>query len=170
MNKHIQFSLTILLLSVSIIVNAQEIIKGPKNTTGLKKGSSALPQVRFKTGEMVMMKNTEDGMNFDLIKNGKTTALFDPCLDCVYGQTSEFDIDGDGKTEVLVGSRLTLETFEVKIYKKAEFEVDYKLFSTINGQDHCAFLGDNTVKIYTLELKAAHLKFKSDGSWIVLEE
>ena len=126
MNKHIQFSLTILLLSVSIIVNAQEIIKGPKNTTGLKKGSSALPQVRFKTGEMVMMKNTEDGMNFDLIKNGKTTALFDPCLDCVYGQTSEFDIDGDGKTEVLVGSRLTLETFEVKIYKKAEFEVAIK--------------------------------------------
>jgi len=67
-----------------------------KNTNSIKKGSVALPQVRFKTGEMVMMHNTDDGMSFDIIKNGKTTPLFDPCADCVFGQTAEFDIDGDG--------------------------------------------------------------------------
>lgn len=158
------------LISVSSFTNGQQIITEIKNFTILKKGSSALPQTRFKTGEMVMMKNSSEGMNFDLIKNGKTTPLFPPCIDCIFGQSAEFDIDGDGKTEILIGSRLTPETFEVKIYKKAEFEVEYKLFTTINGQDHCQFIGDNTVKIYTTDLKFAHLKFKSDGSWIVLEQ
>ena len=154
----------------SYLTFSQEIIKGTKNTSILKKGSSALPQVRFKTGEMVMMKNTEEGMNFDLIKNGKTSPMMEPCIDCVFGQTSEFDIDADGRTEVLIGSRLTPETFEVKIFKKTEFEVEYKLFTTLNGQDHCEFAGDNTVKIFTTDLKIAQLKFKSDGSWIVLEQ
>ncbi len=169
MKKINLFLFAILFLIVSIS-NAQEIIKGPKNTSFLKKGSSAFPQVRFKTGEMIMMKNTEEGMNFEMVKNGKTTTMVDPCFDCVFGQTSEFDIDNDGKTEVLIGSRMTPEIFEVKIYKKAEFEVDYKIFTTINGQDHCEFVGDNTVKIFSIDLKAAHLKFKSDGTWIVLEQ
>jgi hypothetical protein len=164
------FSIIIILIFHSVGVNAQQIITEVKNTVILKKGSVALPQVRYKTGEMVMMKNTEEGMNFYLIKNGKTTAMFDPCVDCIFGQVAEIDIDGDGKTEVLLGTRMSTETFEVKIYKKAEFEVDYKLFTTINGQDHCEFSGDNTVKIYTSDLKVAHLKFKSDGSWIVLEQ
>ncbi len=157
-----------LLISISYSNYGQQIITGVKNFTILKKGSSALPQTRFKTGEMVMMKNLEEGMNFDLIKNGKATPLIDPCVDCIFGQSAELDIDGDGKTEVLIGSRITPETFEVKIFKKAEFEVDYKLFTTINGQDHCEFAGDNTVKIFTTDLKVAHLKFKSDGSWIIL--
>ncbi len=164
------FCLVVLMISISSFLKAQEIIKGTKNTASLKKGSTSLPQVRFKTGEMIMMKNTDEGMNFDMLKNGKTIPMLEPCVDCVFGQTSEFDIDGDGKTEVLIGSRLTAETFEVKIYKKAEFEVEYKLFATINGQDHCEFSGDNTVKIFTIDLKVAHLKFKSDGSWIVLEQ
>lgn len=168
MNKNIFIILVLLAFTSSI--NAQQIITGAKNTAILKKGSVALPQVRYKSGEMIMMKNTEEGMNFDLIKNGKTTAMFDPCVDCVFGQAAEFDINGDGKTEVLLGTRMTPETFEVKIYKKAEFEVDYKLFTTINGQDHCEFAGDNTVKIFATDLKVAHLKFKSDGSWIVLEQ
>jgi len=156
-------------ISITSISSAQEIIKGMKNTNSIKKGSVALPQVRFKTGEMVMMHNTDDGMSFDIIKNGKTTPLFDPCADCVFGQTAEFDIDGDGKTEVIIGTRLTPETFEVKIFHKEEFQVEYALFTTISGQDHCEFLGDNTVKIYSLDGKVSHLKFKSDGTWIVLD-
>ncbi|GDX51839.1 hypothetical protein LBMAG27_08860 [Bacteroidota bacterium] len=167
--KKISF-LFFVLISISSFTYGQQIITGVKNFNILKKGSSSIPQTRFKTGEMVMMKNSDEGMNFDIIKNGKTTPLIDPCTDCIFGQTAELDIDGDGKTEVLIGTRLTPETFEVKIYNKAEFEVDYKLFTTINGQDHCEFIGDNTVKIFTTDLKIAHLKFKSDGSWVVLEQ
>ena len=158
------------LISISSITQAQQIIMGVKNFTILKKGSSALPQTKFKTGELVMMKNTDGSMNFDLVKNGKTTPLITACADCVFGQAAEADINGDGKTEVLIGTRLTPETFEVKIYYKEEFDVEYKLFTTITGQDHCEFPGDNTVKIYTTDLKVAHLKFKADGSWVVLPE
>ena len=167
--KKISF-LFFVLISISSFTYGQQIITGVKNFTILKKGSSALPQTRFKTGEMVMIKNSDEGMNFDIIKNGKTTSLIPPCVDCIFGQSAEVDIDGDGKTEVLIGTRLTAETFEVKIYYKEEFDVEYKLFTTINGQDHCEFSGDNTVKIYTTDLKVAHLKFKSDGTWIVLEQ
>ena len=33
--------------------------------------------------------------------------------------------------------------------------MDYKLFTTINGQDHAEFAGDNTVKIFTTDFKIA---------------
>ena len=160
----------IIFLSATSFTQAQEIIKGMKNNAVFLKGSRAMPQVRFKDGSMIMMMNGDDGMSFTLIKNGKETPMFDPSKDYTFGQVSEFDIDADGTMEMLIGTRKTPSTFEVRIYKKAQFDTDYKLFTTINGQDHCEFAGDNTVKIYTEDLKISHLKFKSDGTWVVLEQ
>ncbi len=167
--KKILFAFIISFSAVSF-TQAQEIIKGVKNSDFLLKGSRKMTQVKLKDGSALLIQNNEGQMIFKLIKNGKETEMLKPSPDYIYGQVSEFDIDGDGKPEMLIAYRSAPAAFEVHIYKKAEFEVDYKLFTTINGQDHCEFPGDNTVKIYAEDLTMSHLKFKADGSWIVLQQ
>jgi len=165
--KKILFTAVILLFTFSL-TQAQEIIKGMKNNDFLLKGSRKIAQIKLKDGSALLIQNKEGSMTFTLLKNGKETDMIEPSPEYAYGQVSEFDIDGDGKPEMLIAERNAPAAFEVHIYKKADFEVEYQPFTTINGQDHCEFPGDNTVKIYSEDLKVSHLKFKSDGSWVVL--
>jgi len=164
------FLATAILLTAFSYSHAQEIISGVKNCDFLLKGSKKIAQIKLKDGSALLIQNKEGKMTFTLLKNGKETDIIESSPDYTYGQACESDIDGDGKQDLLIGARQSESSFEVFIFKKAEFEVDYKLFTTINGQDHCEFPGDKTVKIYSEDLTLSHLKFKADGTWIVLQK
>ena len=150
----------VLLASAS---QAQTFIRGVKNQAELVKGSRALPSVKYKDGLTISMANTEDeGMTFTTTKNGKQYPLFDP-VDATFGQLAETDIEGDGKMEILAGYRTAANSYTINIYKKAEFETEHKLWSTINGQHYAEFPGDGTVKMYTKEGSISVMKFDEEG-------
>lgn len=148
---------------VAVSTQAQEIFKGLKNQASLVKGSRALPTVKYKDGFMVGMSNTDDGMAFTMTKNGKNSELFDGPVDAKYGQAAEADVDGDGKNELLAGYRKTENDFTINIYKKPEFEFEYKLWATVNGTGQAEFPQDGTVKLYTKEGSVNVMKFDSEG-------
>jgi hypothetical protein len=155
--------LTVLLFLSFNQLQAQEIIKGAKNTAFLLKGSRALPQVKFKEGFTITIKNEEDGsMSFTDTKNGKDFPLFKE-VSATYGQVAELDVENDGKNEIVAGYRTSPNEFTVYIYKKAQFETDYKQWSTVRGQGYCEFPGNGTVKVYDKNGNGKVLRFGDDG-------
>jgi hypothetical protein len=153
---------TILFSAILINTQAQDIIKGVRNQAILVKGSRALPMVKFKDGQMVSITNTDEGMSFTMTKNGKITPLFDP-VDAKFGQIAEVDVEGDGKMEIVTAYRLTDGDFTLNIFKKPDYEFEYKLWSTINGKAYAEFPQNGTVKLYTKEGNISVMKFDSEG-------
>lgn len=156
------FVLALVLATAVASTQAQDIIRGVRNQGILVKGSRALPAVKFKEGMMVSLSNTDDGMAFNMTKNGKVTPLFDP-VDAKIGQAAEVDVDGDGKMEILAGYRNTDNDFTLNIYKKPEYEFDYKLWATVNGNAYAEFPQNGTVKLHTKEGAVSLMKFDSEG-------
>jgi hypothetical protein len=160
--KKLVFLSSIFLLSL-FHLQAQEIIKGQKNTVFLLKGSRAMPEVKFKEGFSILLKNEDDGtMSFTNIKNGKEFPLFKP-VNATYGQVAELDVESDGKNEIVAGYRTGPQEFTVFIYKKAQFETDFKLWSTVRGQSYCEFPGNGSVKVYDKTGAFKTLWFGDDG-------
>lgn len=157
MKKIIAF--VILSVAITASVSAQEVIKGLKNQVFLLKGSRALPMIKFKEGISVLLENKEDGMNFTVIKNGKQYPLIDPVASATYGQVAETDVDSDGSTDIIAAYRTAPNQFILYIFKKAQFETEYKMWSTVTGSTSVQFEGnskltltnaDNTTTAFTL--------------------
>jgi hypothetical protein len=157
------FSLT------TLTVSAQEIIKGLKNQGFLLKGSRAMPVVKFKEGISVMLENKEDGMNFTVIKNGKNYPLIDPVASATYGQVAETDVDGDGSTDILAAYRTGPNQFIVYIFKKAQFETDYKMFCSITGKNAIQFDGNSKITLYNLDNSTTLYSLDAEGKLSVIE-
>lgn len=125
-----------------------DIIKGIKNQVYLVKGSHAMPTLKCKEGITIMMQNEETGMDFTVVKNGKQFPLFASVSSATYGQLAETDVDGDGKMEIMGGYRSGPDNFIINIFKKPEYELDYKLWATVSGQSYCEFPGNSIAKVY----------------------
>ncbi len=128
---------------------SQEIIKGLKNTVSLVQKSAKIPSIKNKDGSTIVLRYKEsEGLMVTMGKNGKNSDFSGPFPNALMVQVGEMDIDKDGKLEILVGSRTSPESVEVEIHKKAEFEIFYKLWSTLTGFDSFEFTGDGHIKLY----------------------
>ncbi|MBK6484577.1 MAG: hypothetical protein IPG01_15930 [Chitinophagaceae bacterium] len=160
----ILLSLSILLLVVFKVSLGQEIIKGMTNTVSLVKKSAKLPSIKNKDGSTIVLSYKEpDGLKVMMGKNGKNFPFCDPYPNALMVQVAEFDVDGDGKQEILVGARTSTETVEIKIYKKPEFETLYKQWTAFTGVQSFEFPGDGNVKLYDMKGKSGLFKVMADG-------
>ncbi len=166
--KKIVIILTLLALAGSN-VSAQEIIKGIKNQGFLLKGSRAMPMIKFKEGLSVMLENKEDGMNFTVIKNGKQFPLIEPVASATYGQVAETDVDGDGSTDIIAAYRLGPSQFNLFIFKKAQFETDYKMWCTISGKNAILFDGNSKITLINPDNTTTSYMIDSEGKLSIIE-
>lgn len=160
-----KITLLLLLLSTSaLIVNAQDIIKGLPYSISLVAKSSKQPTVRLKDGSGITLRYTaEAGFTVMMGKNGKSFEFTDPMPNAKFVQAAEVDIDKDGKMEVVIASRTSSETIEIKVFKKPEFEIFYKEWSSFTGVTSVEFPGDGTFKLYDKEGNAGTYKFDEEG-------
>ena len=162
MSKYI--ILFIALLFVTKLSFSQEIIRGLVNTASLVKKSQKLPSIKNKDGSTIVLAYKEEtGLQVNMSKNGKQFAFCDPYFNALMVQVGEFDIDKDGRMEILVGARTTSESVEVQIYKKPEFETLYKLWTTFTGVQSFEFPGDGTVKMYDMSNNFGRYKITDEG-------
>jgi hypothetical protein len=96
-------------------------------------------------------------------KNGKNFAVCDPFPNALMVQVGEADIDKDGKPEILVGVRTTAQSVELQIYKKAEFEIFYKLWTSFTGVHSFEFTGDGNIRLYDMSGNFGLYKIMDDG-------
>ncbi|MBX7142093.1 MAG: hypothetical protein K1X63_13520 [Chitinophagales bacterium] len=149
---------------------SQEIIKGIPVTISLIPKSAKQPSLKLKDGAGISLKyNAADGIHVLLSKNGKTSDFCDPFSNTQLVQVGETDIEKDGKTEVVVASRSSESSIEILIFKKAEFEVYYKEWSSFTGVSAVEFEGDGTVKMYEPSGKFGTFKIGADGKVAGLE-
>jgi hypothetical protein len=147
-----------------LISSAQDIIKGLPVTISLVPKSAKQPGLKLKDGAGILLKyNADDGIHVILAKNGKQTDFCEPFSNTIMVQVGEVDIDKDGKPEVVVTSRSSSATIEILIFKKAEFEVNYKEWSSFTGTTAVEFPGNGTVRLYEPSGKYGTYKFTSDG-------
>jgi len=157
-------SLFILFLISIATASAQDIIKGLPLSISLVPKSSRQPNLKFKDGSGITLKyNADDGIHVIMIKNGKTYDFCDPFSNTKMVQVGEIDIEKDGRNEIVVASRSSSSTIEVKIFKKPEFEILYTEWSNFTGVTAIEFPGDGTVKLYDQTGNAGVYKFGEDG-------
>jgi len=146
------------------LVSAQDIIKGLNISISLVPKSAKQPNLKLKDGSgITLIYKGESGIHVMMGKNGKLYDLCDPFENAKMVQVGESDIDKDGRLEVIVASRTSSETIEVKVFKKAEFEIFYKEWSEFTGVASIEFPGNGTVKLYDKEGNAGKYKFGEDG-------
>jgi hypothetical protein len=148
----------------SSIVSAQDIIKGLGVSVSLVPKSAKQPNLKLKDGSgITLIYKAESGIHVMMGKNGKLFDFCDPYENIKMVQVGELDIDKDGKPEVIVAGKTSSETIEVKIFKKAEFEIFYKEWSEFTGVASIEFPGNGTVKLYDKEGNAGTYKFSEEG-------
>ena len=161
--KGLLIGVSLLIASVSLST-AQDLIKGLPKTVTLVKKSSLRPSMPLKDGSTIGLVNKpETGMHVILSKNGKTTDFCDPMQNALSGQIGEVDIEKDGRLDVVVVTKTSPQTIDIKIFKKPEFETLYQLWSSFTGVSSVEFPGNGTVKLYDLEGKAGIYKLSEDG-------
>lgn len=150
---------------VAQVAFSQDIIRGAINTVSLVKKSAKLPSIKNKDGSTIVLSYKEpEGLKVTMGKNGKSFPFCDPFPNALMVQVAEQDIDKDGKLEILVGSRTSAQSVEVKIYKKAEFETLYKIWISFTGVQSFEFPGDGNVKLYDMNGKFGLYKIMNDGT------
>jgi hypothetical protein len=155
--------LAVLIVAISI-ASAQDIIKGLPYSISLVPKSAKTPNIKFKDGSGITLKySADDGIQVLLNKNGKQSDFCEPFANTKLVQVGEVDIDKDGKNEIIVASRSSSSTIEVKIFKKPEFEIFYKEWSSFTGVVAVEFPGNNTVKLYDQTGNAGIYTFSDDG-------
>ena len=161
--KKALFILLSIVSSLSI-ASAQDIIKGLSISISLVPKSAKQPNLKLKDGSgITLIYKAESGIHVMLGKNGKLSDFCDPYENAKMVQVGELDIDKDGKPEVIVASKTSSETIEIKIFKKAEFEILYKEWSEFTGVASVEFPGNGTVKLYDKEGNAGIYKFGENG-------
>ena len=168
MRTNLYMKQTILILFCIVspfsIVSAQDIIRGLGTSISLVPKSAKQPNLKLKDGSgIILIYKAESGIHVMMGKNGKLFDFCDPYDNAKMVQVGELDIDKDGKPEVIVASKTSSETIEVKIFKKAEFEIFYKEWSDFTGVASIEFPGNGTVKLYDKEGNAGKYKFGEDG-------
>ena len=158
-------SVAILLTVFSFsFISAQDLIKGLPITISLVPKSAKQPNLKLKDGSgILLVYKAESGIHVITAKNGKQSDFCDPFENAKLVQVGESDIDRDGKPEVIVASKTSSETIEVKVFKKADFETLYKPWSAFTGVAAVEFPGDGTVKLYDKTGNAGRYKFGEDG-------
>jgi hypothetical protein len=149
---------------ISKVSFAQEIIKGVTNSVSLVKKSAKLPSIRNKDGSTIVLAYKEsEGLMVTMAKNGKSFLFCNSFPNASMVQVCETDMDKDGKPEIIVGARTSPESVEAQVYKKAEFETMYKLWSSFTGVQSFEFPGDGTVKLYDKNGNFGVFKILEDG-------
>ena len=157
------------LFSISVS-SAQDIIKGIPVTISLVPKSAKQPVLKLKDGAGILLKyDAEVGIHVILAKNGKQTDFCEPFGNTKLVQVGEMDIEKDGKPEVVVVSESSSSTIDVLIFKKADFEINYKEWSSFSGTSAVEFPGNGTVRLYDLAGKYGTYKFTDDGKIIEAE-
>jgi len=157
------FILSIFVFSISVS-SAQDIIKGIPLTISLVPKSAKQPNLKLKDGAGVILKYVADeGIHVILAKNGKQSDFCEPFSNTQFVQVGETDIEKDGKKEVVVASKSSSSTIDVLIFKKAEFEIFYKEWSSFSATSAVEFPGDGTVRLYDQKGKYGVYKFSDDG-------
>ncbi|MBA3648123.1 MAG: hypothetical protein H0W62_06165 [Chitinophagales bacterium] len=142
---------------------AQEIIKGLTNTASLIPKSQRVPSIKNKDGStLVLSYAAGTGIKVMIGKNGKNNLFCDPFQTASMVQVGEKDVDGDGKQELLVGSRDSAKV-NVMLYKKADFESEYKYWTTVHGENSVEFPGDGSVKLHDFQADGTTYKFGPSG-------
>lgn len=161
----------ILLVAASYnAAHAQDMIKGLPITISLVPKSAKQPNLKLKDGSGISLKYEEaEGIRVILSKNGKQTDFCDPFFDTKLVQVGEVDIENDGKTEVVVANRSGDDAVEVILFKKAEFEVYYKEWSSFAASGTVEFPGDGSVKMYPASGSPSSFKISADGKVAGLE-
>ncbi len=143
---------------------SQEIIKGLPLTISLVPKSAKQPNLKLKDGSGIfLVYKPEEGIHVIMGKNGKQYDFCDPLDNTKFVQVGEKDIENDGKPEVIVASKTSAQTIEVKVFKKADFETLYKEWTDFTGVSAVEFPGNGTVNMYDLEGNAGIYKFGEDG-------
>ena len=156
--------ITLILFSSIQYSFSQDILKGIPNTASLVKKSAKTPSIKNKDGSTIVLSYKEsDGLMVMMGKNGKSFPFAGPFPNGLMVQVGELDIEKDGKPEILVGVRTSPESVEVEIYKKADFEIQYKLWTTLTGVQSFEFLGDGTVRLYDMHGNFGLFKILDDG-------
>ena len=165
-NIHMKKTILILLCVTASfsMVSAQDIIKGLSISISLVPKSAKQPNLKLKDGSgITLLYKAESGIHVMMGKNGKLFDFCDPFENAKLVQVGQLDIDKDGKLEVIVASKTSSETIEVKIFKKAEFEIFYKQWTEFTGVASVEFPGNGTVKLYDKEGNAGTYKFSEEG-------
>ncbi len=161
---------TLLFISINALtfstLFAQEIIKGIPLTISLVKKSAKQPMLKLKDGSGILLVYKEDAIHVILSKNGKQTDFCDPMENALMIQVAEVDIEKDGKPEVVIASKTSAESMEIKVFKKADFETLYMEWSVFTSVASVEFPGNNTVKLYDKEGNAGVYKFSEEGKII----
>jgi hypothetical protein len=153
-----------LIASSYSISSAQDIIKGLPYTISLVPKSMKTPNIKFKDGSGIILKyNAESGIQVLMNKNGKQYDFCESFANTKMVQVGEVDIDKDGRLEIIVASRSSSSTIEIKVFKKPEFEILYKEWSDFSGVTAVEFPGNNTVKLYDQTGNAGTYTFGDDG-------
>ncbi len=159
-----KLSILFVLSFAANVTFSQEIIKGLKNTVSLVQKSAKLPSIKNKDGSTIVLSYKEtEGLMVTMGKNGKNSVFSGPFPNALMVQVGEMDIDNDGKPEILVGTRTSAEAVEVEIYKKAAFEIFYKLWSTLTGFNSFEFTGDGHIKLYDMKGNFGLYTIMEDG-------
>ncbi|HYV95659.1 MAG TPA: hypothetical protein VE978_28045 [Chitinophagales bacterium] len=158
------FFTIILLVAAISFASAQDIIKGLSYTVSLVPKSMKTPNIKFKDGSGISLKyDAESGIHVLMNKNGKQYDFCEPFFNTKLVQVGEVDIDKDGRLEIIVASRSSSSTIEIKVFKKAEFEILYKEWSDFTGVSAVEFPGNGTVKLYDQTGNAGIYTFSDDG-------
>lgn len=161
--KKILFVILLVTSTISISL-AQDIIKGLTISISLVPKSAKQPNLKLKDGSGVfLVYKAESGINVIMGKNGKQFPICDPMENTKFVQVGEIDLEKDGKPEIVVASKTSAETIEVRIFKKEEFEVYYKEWSSFTGVASVEFPGNGTVKLYDKEGNAGSYTFNAEG-------
>ena len=157
-------SIFVIIIAAISITSAQDIIKGLPYSISLVPKSAKTPNIKFKDGSGITLKyNADDGIEVLLNKNGKQSEFCEAFANTKLVQVGEVDIDKDGRPEIIVASRSSSSTIEIKVFKKAEFEIFYKEWSDFTGVSAVEFPGNNTVKLYDQTGNAGIYTFSDDG-------
>src|SRR6185436_9673142 len=158
------FLTLILIVAAIAFASAQDIIKGLPLTISLVPKSAKQPNLKLKDGSGIsLLYKADEGIHVIMGKNGKQYDFCEPFDNTKLVQVGEVDIDKDGRPEVIVASRSSSSTIEIKIFKKPEFEIFYKEWSDFTGVSAVEFPGDGTVKLYDQTGNAGIYTFSDDG-------
>ncbi|MEO5673504.1 MAG: hypothetical protein ABIQ74_02555 [Chitinophagales bacterium] len=161
--KKVLISLLLITITTKVALS-QDIIKGLPITISLVPKSAKQPNLKLKDGSGIfLVYKSEEGIHVIMGKNGKQYDFCDPIDNTKFVQVGEKDIENDGKPEVIVASKTSAQTIEVKVFKKADFETLYKEWTDFTGVSAVEFPGNGTVKMYDLEGNAGIYKFGEDG-------
>jgi hypothetical protein len=157
----------VLFILVITKVSAQDIIQGAGNNISVVRLSEKKPTIRLHDGSAITLSYVANkGIFVTLSKNGKASDLCSPFPDASMVQVAESDIDHDGKLEILVGSRSADgNTIQILIYKKAEFETLYKIWTTLNGEQSIKFNGDGTATFISNSGQGMDYVIEKDGTY-----